>query len=90
MRKIAKEAGVSEGTIRKIIKYNLKAKSRARTRRHLITDSIKASRLQRSKRLLNILKDRKKPKILFSDEKLFNFDSVHNSRNNLLHNSSKG
>ena len=41
MRKMAREAGVSEDTIRKIIKDDLKAKSRARTRRHLIIDSIK-------------------------------------------------
>ena len=57
---MAREAGVNESTIRKIIKDDHKAKSRARTRRLLITDSINASRLQRSKWLLNILKDRKK------------------------------
>ena len=57
---MAREAGVNESTIRKIIKDDHKAKSRARTRSLLITDSINASRLQRSKRLLNILKDRKK------------------------------
>ena len=33
VRKMAREAGVSEGTIKKIIKDDLKAKSRARTRR---------------------------------------------------------
>ena len=39
MRNMAKEAGVSKVTIKKIIKDDLKAKSRARTRPHLITDS---------------------------------------------------
>ena len=41
-RKMAREAGVSKGTIRKIIKDDLKAMSRTRTRHHLITNSIKA------------------------------------------------
>ena len=87
---MTREARVSEGTIRKIIKDDLKAKSRGRTRYHLITDLIKASRLQRSKNLLNILKDRKKPKILFSDEKLFNLDFVHNIRNKCYISPKKG
>ena len=56
MRKLVRVAGVREGTIRRIIKDNFKAKSMARARLHLITDSIKTSRLQRLKRLLNILK----------------------------------
>ena len=75
---MARETGESEGTIRKIIKDDLKANSRARTSQA----QSKLKGFKDSKRLLNLLKNRKKPKILFSGQKIFNIDSVHNSRNN--------
>lgn len=81
MRKMAKEANVSEKTVRRVIKYDLKAKSRARVKRHLITDRIKEARLDRCKKLRSELKKRPAV-ILFTDEKLFTVDSVSNSRTN--------
>ena len=80
MRKMAKEAGVSDFTIRKVVKEDLKAKSRARTKRQLITRNQKEARLERSKKLLQILK-RGMPVILFTDEKEFTVDSAPNRRN---------
>lgn len=81
MRKMAKQANVSEATVRRVVKYDLKGKSRARVKRHLITDRIKAARVERSKKLLSELKKRSVV-ILFTDEKLFTVDSVSNSRTN--------
>lgn len=79
MRKMAKQANVSPSTIRRVVKLDLGAKSRSRTKRHLITKRIKSLRLQRCKKLLNKLK-KEKHVILFTDEKIFTIDAVSNSR----------
>jgi inhibitor of nuclear factor kappa-B kinase subunit alpha len=79
MRGMAKELNVSEFSIRKIVKQELGAKSFARTQKFLLTDRLKALRLERCKAILAILK-KKTPVILFSDEKYFTVDPVLNSR----------
>lgn len=79
IRKLAKQANISNTSMQRLVKDDLKASSRARVKRHLITNRIKGLRLERSKRLLSILK-KKKPIIVFSDEKLFNIDPVSNTR----------
>ena len=79
MRRIARDVGVSDWSIRKIVKDRLKARSLARTKRFLLTDSLKSSRLDRCKKILQALK-KKMPVILFSDEKYFTLDPIINSR----------
>ena len=61
---------MSEQTIRNVVKYALKVKSKG-------TSLLKNSRprVERSKKLLSILK-KGQPIILFSDEKFFKVDSV--------------
>ena len=56
MRQLAREAGVSENTVRRVVKLNLKAKSRVRERRHLITERIRRPRVERCKKLVSALK----------------------------------
>ena len=79
IRKLAVEANISERSMRRVIKDDLHASSRARVKRHLITKRVKELRVSRSKRLLSVLK-KGKIIILFSDEKLFSIDAVSNSR----------
>ena len=67
------ELSVSEHTIRNIVKYDLKAKSKPK--RYLITEEVKAKQVERSKKLLSILK-KGQLIVLFSDEKCFTMDSV--------------
>ena len=62
MRKMANEMGISEPTMRRIIKEDLGAKSRARTKHHLLTKALKESRFERCKKIRSILK---KVKITF-------------------------
>lgn len=81
MRGMAREVGVSEFTIRKVVKERLGTRSLARTPNFLLTDRLKGLRLERSRRILNVLK-KKTPNILFSDEKYFTVDPVSNSRHN--------
>lgn len=81
MRKIARDLGVSDFTVRNIVKNNLHAKSRARTSKQLISASSQAKRLARCKQLLSKLK-KGMAVIIFTDEKVFTIDSVSNSRTN--------
>ena len=77
-RTVAKVMNVHERTIRRTAKtYGFK--SRAKNRKFLLTDRLKASRLERAKKILWIVK-KKKPVILFSDEKYFTVDQASNSR----------
>ena len=80
MRKMARELKVGATTVRKVVKDDLKAKSRARTKKQLITESCKLKRLVRCKKLRSALK-KGAPVILFSDEKIFTVDAVSNGRN---------
>jgi hypothetical protein len=55
-------------------------KSRARMKKQFVNASCKEKRLKRSKMLLNVLKEKKQPVIFFTDEKIFDLDSISNSR----------
>uniref|UniRef100_A0A2M4DS66 Putative transposable element n=1 Tax=Anopheles darlingi TaxID=43151 RepID=A0A2M4DS66_ANODA len=65
--------------MQRLVKYDLKATSRARMKRLLIFERVKVLRRERSKCLLSVLK-KKNPVIVFSDEKHFTIDSATNSR----------
>jgi transposase len=79
MRKVAKDLDISERTIRRIVKVNLGAKSRARIAKQLISSDAKTKRLERAKKLLSRLK-RGAQITLFSDEKVFTIDQASSSR----------
>ena len=81
MRGMARDLNLSEKTVRRIVKKNLKAKSFAQNQKFLLTDRIKKARLDRCKKILNKLK-KKTPIILFTDEKYFTVDPIINSRTN--------
>jgi len=78
MRGMARELGVDEKSVRKAVKLS-GARSLARTKRFLLTETLKASRLARAKKILSMLK-KNSPVILFTDEKYFTVDPVSNSR----------
>ena len=78
IRKMSKELKMGDGTLRRGLK-TLGIKSRAKTKRFLLTDRLKASRLERARKIMAVLK-KKKPVLLFTDEKYFTVDPVSNSR----------
>jgi hypothetical protein len=71
---------MDEKTARIICKKDLGVKSRARMKKQLVNASCKEKRFERAKILLNVLKSKKQPVIFFTDEKIFDLDSVSNSR----------
>ena len=70
MQKMAKEASVSEGTIRNIVKKDLGLKSQAVQPVQSLTTAQRAKRLKRSKALINRLKSKPSSKVvIFRNEK---------------------
>ena len=78
IRKMARELKMADGTLRNGLK-TLGIKSRAKSKRFLLTEKLRASRLERAKKVLGVLK-KKKPVLMFTDEKYFTVDPVSNSR----------
>jgi transposase len=79
MRQVARELQINKKQVRQVVKVDMKAKSRARVKKHLVTQVSKEKWLEKSQNLLNIIR-KKMPAILFSDKKVFDVDSVSNSR----------
>ena len=61
MMKMAKELSVSKHTIKNVVRKDLKTKSRARIKKHMISTSGKEKRFERSKKLLSLLKKSQRP-----------------------------
>ena len=74
---MARDLGVSEFSVRKAVK-EAGPWSLARTKRFMLTDKLKASRLEKCKKIRSILK-KKKTIILFSDEKYLTVNPDSNS-----------
>ncbi len=82
MRRLAKDKGVSEKTIRKCMKEDLEMRSSAKRKVQMLTMAQRVKRLQHSKKMLLALKSKKCDiVVLFSDEKNFVVDTHHNRRN---------
>jgi transposase len=79
-RQLAREFRIAEGSVRNVMRHDLGVKSRARVKKHLVTQVSQDKRLEKAKNLVNMLKEKSHPVILFSDEKIFDVDSVSNSR----------
>ncbi|TKR73704.1 hypothetical protein L596_020984 [Steinernema carpocapsae] len=79
--KMAQELNISDRTVRRIVKEDLKLVSYKKITAHVLTDKMKEKRLENCKRMLAVVASRGCQKNLFSDEKLFNLEPVHNRQN---------
>ena len=71
---------MSEFTVRRIVKNNLKLMVYCKTRLHLISYATHLKRLQRSRVLLKLLIDGMAGPVCWTDEKIFTVQPVHNSQ----------
>ncbi len=79
---LARDHGLSERTMERVVKEDLGLASYARPRRHKIAPGTKQRWLERAKKLLNHLKNRDRHKVLlFSDEKWFTLAPYSSRRN---------
>ena len=81
IRKLVSEAGESYGTVQHVIKKDLKLSPYKKTKAQLLTPAAKTKRLQRAKLLLKNLRDGTQPPVMWTDEKLFTVQAVHNHQN---------
>ena len=63
---------------------NVKVKLYKITKRQLLSDTTKKKRYERSKMFLNKLLDGMHPQVLYTDEKLFAVQAIHNSQNDQI------
>ncbi|KAL6733493.1 hypothetical protein Aduo_004138 [Ancylostoma duodenale] len=81
MRKMAKEIGVSERSVRRICHKSLGMKSYKRQKCHSLTPAIISKREQRCRNLLCRFSQARCRAIVFSDEKLFTVEAALNHQN---------
>ena len=81
--KLAQEANVSPLTMRRL-KNDLQLKAYKITKRQLLSAATKKKRFERAKLLLNRLLDDTQPTILWTDEKLFTIQAIHNPQNDRI------
>lgn len=84
LRKIARETGISDRSVRRMVKNDLAFKPYKLQKVQLLTDENKLVRLQRSRRLIRRHATQGWEKILFTDEKLFTLEQSHNRQNDRI------
>ena len=84
-RKIAKEYGTSNRIISTIIKYDLKMKCFKFQKRQLLSEATKKKRHERATKLVKYLAKLRRPSIIWSDEKIFTVQRIHNHQNYRLY-----
>ena len=75
---------MSPSTMQRLLKNDLQLKAYKITIRQLLSVATKKKRLERAKLLLKKLLDDTQPTILWTDEKLFTIQAIHNPQNNRI------
>ena len=81
---MAKAANVSYGTMQTVLKNDLNVSSFKKSKAQVLSQTVKAKRMSRAKLLLEKLKDDSQPPVLWTDEKLFTVQAVHNHQNDRI------
>lgn len=84
MRKIARETGISDRSVRRMAKKELNLKPYKLQKVQLLTDENKHIRLQRCRQLIRRAAAQRWERILFTDEKLFTVEQAHNHQNDRI------
>ena len=79
---MAKEIGISEFSVRKIVKGKLRLRSYKINRVHFLNDRIKTQRLQKCRKIKRLVAAGHLQRVLFTDEKIFTVQRHLNSQNN--------
>ena len=83
-RQLAKDYSVSVSSMQRILKDDLQSYPYKFTKRHLLSEATKKKRLDRAKVLVKKLVDGTQPQVLWTDEKLFTVQAVHNHQNDRI------
>ncbi len=78
---MAKDLQISEGSVRKIVKKQLKLHPYKLAKAHLLTDKVKGEQLKRARKIKRLVAAGRHQTILFTDEKIFTVEQHHNHQN---------
>lgn len=84
MRELARVEGISEGSIRRIVKIKLGMRAYKIRKAQLLRDSTKAERLRKCKTLLKRFDAARHRNILFTDESVFTIEQFVNHQNDRI------
>ena len=82
---MSREMRISQRSMSRIIKHDLKLGAYRRSVGHLLTQSLKQNRVIKCKRLLSRYANNKHRKILFTDEKIFTVEEKFNKQNDKIY-----
>ena len=83
-RKLAKDTSVSVSTMQRLLKDDLHVYPYKFTKRQLLSNATKKKRLDRAKVLIKRLVVGTRPQVLWTDEKLFTVQAIHNHQNDRI------
>ena len=83
-RKLAKDTSVSVSTMQRLLKDDLHVYLYKFTKRQLLSNATKKKRLDRAKVLIKRLVVGMQPQVLWTDEKLFTVQAIHNHQNDRI------
>ena len=81
MNRMASDLGIGRTTIQRIVKNDMGLKSYHLRRGQYLSDQSKINRLQKSKKLLEVLKVRRISDVIWTDEKIFTIEPLPNRQN---------
>ena len=81
MRNMAKDIQISEASIQKIVKKQIKLHPYKLAKVHLLMDKMKGERLKRSRKMRRLAAAGRHRSILFTDENIFTVEQHNNSQN---------
>ena len=82
--KLAAEAGISQTSMRRILKEDLRTYPYKMQKRHELSITHERMRLDRCQHILNLMKDGTMPNLVFTDEKKFDFQQCLTHQNDSL------
>jgi transposase len=81
MRKMAKELGISKQSVRRLVEMKLGYHPYKLQKAQLLTARMKLQRLQKARRLKRLAAAGRHRSVLFTDEKIFTVERLHNHQN---------
>ena len=84
-RQIAREVGMSQRSVNRIVKKDLQLTCFKKRRAHELTEANKQTRLERCRHLLRIYPASQVNFIWFTNKKLFTVDAPRNTQNDRIH-----
>lgn len=84
IRKLAREENVGYASMWGIVRDHLEMTPYKKIRLHLLSAMTKAKRMERGRILLNRFKSGTQGPVLFTDEKLFTVQAIHNAQNDRI------